>query len=65
MSDDEREAEIILSGDQVMQNMAEWNKSGCFAARGAAERALVQMTELIRGRSSESVKRMEIDRGLA
>ena len=64
LSDDEREAAIQRAGKFIESSMAEWDESGCFAARGRAERARMLMEALIRGRSPERVAQMERERGL-
>ena len=42
-----------------------WETDGCFAAHGQADAIRAVRDELIRGRSSEQVRHMEIERGFA
>jgi hypothetical protein len=64
MTDAEREEAIKAAGQAIERHMAEYAASGCFAARGAADRARRFMEQLIAGRSPEQVARMEQERGL-
>jgi hypothetical protein len=65
MSDAEREAAIVQAGKAIEHYMAEYERTGCFGARGDADRSRRLMEMLIRGRSPEQVARMERERGLA
>jgi hypothetical protein len=64
LTDDQREEAIRIAAGLVEKHMAAWEKSGCFADRGNADRARVLMEQLIRGRSPEYVARIERERGL-
>jgi hypothetical protein len=64
MSDAERESAIKRAGLAVERHMAEYERTGCFAARGNADRARLAMQALIRGRSAARMARMERERGL-
>lgn len=64
-SDDDREAAIKRAGAALEKHMAQWEETGCFAARGDADRARRLMELLIAGRSAEQVAKMERERGLS
>jgi hypothetical protein len=65
MSDAEREAAIVQAGKAIERHMAEYERTGCFGARGDADRSRRLMELLIRGRSPEYVAKLERERGLA
>jgi hypothetical protein len=65
LTDSEREAAIVQAGKAIEHYMAEYERTGCFGARGDADRSRRLMELLIRGRSPEQVARMERERGLA
>lgn len=60
----EREEAIRHAGRLIEKHMAEWERSGCFAARGKAIYAQQCMERLIKGRSPEQVASMERAAGL-
>ena len=64
LSDADREIAIQRAGAAVEKHMAKWRETGCFAARGDADRALRLMGLLVKGRSPEVVARLERERGL-
>jgi hypothetical protein len=49
--DEKREIHIASLAQLVEGAMARWGVSGCFHARGQADRYRIAMEELIRGRS--------------
>lgn len=52
MTDEEREEAIKRAGRAVEKHMAEWERSGCFAAKGAADRAMQLLYLLKAGRKN-------------
>jgi hypothetical protein len=64
VTDGERECAIALAGSMVEHHMGEWQAHGCFTDRAAADVARLRMEALIKGRSAEQVRRLEIARGL-
>lgn len=64
LTDAERAAAIERAGMLIVASMEEWERSGCFAARGRAVYAEQCMSRLIKGRSPDMVARMERERGL-
>lgn len=65
MTDMQREEAIKRAGLAVVRHMGEWERTGCFAARGDADRARRLMELLIAGRSPQYVAQLERERGLA
>ena len=65
MTDTERESEIARLTQEMEAAYAIWERDGCFAARGAADRLMRERDDLVRGRSAERVAQMEAERGLA
>jgi hypothetical protein len=67
MSDEAREARIKELGQKMTADMrsATWHGEAYFNFRGSADRARMEMEELIRQRSPEFVAQMERERGLA
>jgi len=65
MTDTERETEIAALTAAMEAAYATWERDGCFAARGEADRLMRARDDLVRGRSAEQVARMESERGLA
>lgn len=65
LSDEVREAAIKRAGAAMQKHYAEWVASGCFAAKGSADRAMQLMYRLIKGRSQAQIARMQQERGLA
>lgn len=63
-ADEKRERLILEAGESMQAAYREWEVSGCFDARGQADAERLRMEELIRGRSPEMVRRLEIQRGL-
>ena len=55
----QREVAILLAGRDIETAMARYEATGCFNDRAAADAARLRMEELIRGRSSAQVARME------
>lgn len=53
MSDEARESAIVFAGEQLMAWMQEWERSGCFSARGCVDYWNGRREELIRGRASK------------
>lgn len=64
MTDQEREAAIVLAGDAMKAAQARYEATGCFGDNGEAHRHRLRMESLIRGRSAGQVARMESERGL-
>lgn len=64
ISDADREAAIKRAAAAMEKHYAEWLVSGCFAAKGDADRAMRLMYLLIQGRSAGQVAAMEAERGL-
>lgn len=64
LTDDEREAAIKRAGAAMQKHYARYAETGCFAARGDADRALRLMELLIASRSPEAVANLERERGL-
>lgn len=65
LTDIERESAIVFAGEQLIAWMGEWERSGDFSARGAADFWRVRQESLIKGRSAGQVRSMELARGLA
>lgn len=66
VSDDAaRERAIVFAGQQLIAWMGEWERSGDFAHRGAADFWRIRQEALIHGRSAGQVAAMERARGLA
>lgn len=65
MTDQEREIKIKRAASGVEAAMHEWEQSGCFSARGRADRYRIEMEALIKGRSDGAVAGMEEALGLA
>jgi hypothetical protein len=65
LSDSAREAAIELAKKALERHYSTWEKTGCFSAKGMADRARLSMEALIRGRSAEYVAELERERGLA
>ena len=65
MTDQEREAAIVLAGDAMKAAQARYEATGCFGDNGEAHGHRLRMETLIRGRSRAQVKQMELERGLA
>jgi hypothetical protein len=65
LTDEEREQAIQRARAAMEAAYAEWEASGCFSARGRAQRLQNIMADLIRGRSAGQVERMERERGLS
>ena len=65
MTDADREAEIARLSAEMEAAYAIWERDGCFAARGDADRLMRERDGLVRGRSAERVAQMEAERGLA
>jgi hypothetical protein len=61
LTDETREEAISRCARAVERHMAEFARSGCFAARGDADRARRLMELLIAGRSPAVVARMEAE----
>ena len=64
MTDADREAEIARLTQEMEAAYAIWERDGCFAARGDADRLMRERDDLVRGRSAEQVAQMEAERGL-
>lgn len=58
LSDADREAAILRAGIAIERHEGIWLSTGCFAARGDADRARRLMEQLIAGRSPEQRARM-------
>lgn len=52
LDDTTREEAIQLAGRLFLKHWARWEATGCFAARGDADRALMLQNRLIVGRSA-------------
>ena len=65
MTDPERESEISRLTAEMEAAYATWERDGCFAARGEADRLMRARDDLVRGRSAEQISKMERARGLA
>ena len=65
VADLELELHIADCGKNMLKAFAEWEASGCFAARGEAQRWANLQGEAVRARSSGQVARMEAELGLA
>jgi hypothetical protein len=65
MTDSDREQAIVRAGKAMEKHMATYERTGCFSARGDADRARRLMELLIAGRSKEQVRKLEQARGLA
>jgi hypothetical protein len=64
VTDQQRERAIAGAGEQMEAWVQEWERTGCFAARGCADFWLRRMRELVAERSEQMVRRLEIERGL-
>lgn len=64
MTDEARESEIARLTQEMEAAYAIWERDGCFAARGDADRLMRERDDLVRGRSAAQVARMESERGL-
>lgn len=65
MSDNELELHIKDLGVLMQDEYANWNVTGCFHARGQADRHRLDMQEAIAARSQAQIERMEAELGLA
>lgn len=65
MTDADRERLIASAGYQLQAWMAEYERTSCFSTRGTADFWRLRMEALIRERSPEQVRAMELERGLA
>lgn len=65
LTDEDRETAIQQATEAFERAWMRWEGSGCFAARGDAERFMHLRDDLIRGRSAAQVARMEQERGFA
>jgi hypothetical protein len=52
LTPDQREAAIKLAGDLVVKYMDEYERTGCFAALGNADRFRLMQRQLIAGRTN-------------
>lgn len=52
MTDKDREMKIQRAASGIEAAMHEWEQSGCFAARGRADRYRLEMEALINGRGA-------------
>lgn len=64
MTPDELETRIKEYGLLMLAAHAQWEAHGCFQAKADADRFLRLQNEAIRARSPETVRRMEMERGL-
>ena len=64
-SDAAHEQHIKHLGAQMLAHHAQWEATGCFDARGAADGYRVSMERAIGARSPVAVAFMEAERGLA
>jgi hypothetical protein len=64
LTDASREEAIQLAGRLFLKHWALWEATGCFAARGDADRALMLQNRLIVGRSAEFISAREAALGL-
>lgn len=63
--DEENERHIRDCGWLMQCALHRWEQSGCFAARGEADRWRIEMEAAIKARSAAQVARLERDLGLA
>ena len=63
--DQQREKQISAHAALVEGAMKRWEATGCFHARGQADRYRIAMEDLIGGRSAAQVASMEEALGLA
>lgn len=64
LTDAGRETAIRGCGLQMLAWMAEYERTGCFSARGTADFWRGRMQEFVAGRSADRVRAMEAERGL-